>query len=502
MEKALKELKHRWAVIEHLRISVSMLSWDQKTYMPAGGAAARGAQIAALTRLAHEKLTDPEVGKLIEELEKHEGSLEADSDEARMIRVGRRDFDRAIKVPPDLLAEFSQHITESYQRWTVARGKDDFQLVEADLEKTLDLSRRYAECFQPYDHIADPIIDRHDPDMTVKEIQSVFDDLRPRLVALLGQIMEKPEVDQAVVRQPFPIDQQLEMTKEVIAAIGFDFEHGRQDTSPHPFATLASSADVRITTRFNESDLTDGLYSSMHEAGHGMYEQSVAPEFGGTPLAHGASSGVHESQSRLWENIIGRSRGFWTWFFPQLKQRFSEQLADTTAEDLYRAVNPVRPSLIRVDADEVTYNLHVMIRFDLELQLLEGQLAVTDLPEAWADRYESVLGIRPPDNKDGVLQDVHWYSGTIGGAFQGYTLGNILSAQFYNAALEANPDIPQEIESGNFANLHAWLKENIYRHGRKFTMAELAERVTGQGLTIEPYMKYLQNKYGDLYSYD
>lgn len=499
MKAALQELKDRWAIIEHLNIAGSMLSWDQRTYMPSGGAASRGAQIATLARLAQEHLTEPRVGELIEELEKHTSDIDPDSDEVRLVRVARRDFDRATKIHPELLAEFFQHTSESYQRWTVAREEGDFQLVTVDLEKTLELSRKLADCFKPYEHIADPLIETFDPEMTTKQIQAVFSELRPRLVDLFMQIVDRPELDQTILRHTYPADQQLGMTKEVVEAIGFDFDRGRQDISPHPFTTLASSTDVRITTRFSETDLTDALYSSMHEAGHGMLEQGVDPKYNGTPLAHGASYGIHESQSRLWENLVGRSRSFWIWFFPVLKEKFPEQLAAATDEELYRAVNPVRPSLIRVDADEVTYNLHVMIRFDLELQLLEGKLAVKDLPEAWADRYETDLGIRPPDDKQGVLQDVHWYSGTIGGSFQSYTLGNILSAQFFAAALRAKPDIPEQIEKGNFSELRAWLKDKIYRHGRKFTMAELAESVTGEGLSIEPYMRYLTDKFGDLY---
>jgi carboxypeptidase Taq len=285
----------------------------------------------------------------------------------------------------------------------------------------------------------------------------------------------------------------------IIRRYGYDFERGRQDKTHHPFMIPFSLGDVRITTRFNENDVTDGLFSTLHESGHAMYEQGIEQAFEGTPLASGASSGVHESQSRLWENLVGRSRPFWDYFYPQLQEQFPEQLKDVTLDRFHRAVNRVHRSLIRVDADEVTYNLHVMIRFELEAQMLEGALSVVDLPDAWHARYEADLGLRAPDDRDGSLQDVHWFSGTVGGAFQGYTLGNIMGALFYDKARQSHPEIDEEMGRGEFGALHGWLRDNIYRHGSKFTAAELIERVTGGPLTIEPYVAYLQNKFGDLY---
>ena len=281
--------------------------------------------------------------------------------------------------------------------------------------------------------------------------------------------------------------------------LGYDFERGRQDKTAHPFQTTFSLGDVRITTRVKEDDLGDALFSTIHEAGHAMYEQGIRRELEATPLAHGTSSGVHESQSRLWENVVGRGRGFWRFFYPKLQSAFPSQLANVSLDVFYRAINRVERSLIRTDADEVTYNLHVMIRFGLELQLLEGKLSVRDLPEAWRERYKSDLGIASPDDRDGVLQDVHWFGGQIGGVFQGYTLGNILSAQFYESARKAQPEIPDQIARGEFGTLHGWLKENIYQHGSKFTANEIVKRATGQELTIEPYIRYLRGKYGELY---
>jgi carboxypeptidase Taq len=323
--------------------------------------------------------------------------------------------------------------------------------------------------------------------------------LRQQLVPLVQAIIAQPAVDDSCLHQTFPEAQQLAFGLEVVKRFGYDFERGREDKTPHPFTTKFSLGDVRITTRVKENDLGEALFGTLHEAGHAMYEQGIRKDFEGTPLAQGTSSGVHESQSRLWENLVGRSRGFWRFFYPQLQAIFPDQLGSVSLDTFYRAINKVELSLIRVEADEVTYNLHVMLRFDFELALLEGRLAVRDLPEAWRERYKADLGITPPDDRDGVLQDVHWYGFIIGGMFQGYTLGNILNAQFFETALSAHPEIPAEIEEGEFGTLHSWLKENIYQHGSKYTATELVERVTGGPMSIEPYIHYLRVKYGELY---
>jgi carboxypeptidase Taq len=336
--------------------------------------------------------------------------------------------------------------------------------------------------------------------MTVAIIRPLFAELRGQLVPLVQAITEQPRADDACLHQFFPERQQLDFGVEVIKRFGYDFERGRQDEAPHPFTIEFSIGDVRITTRVDEHYLGSALFSTLHEAGHAMYEQGSRPDFEGTPLAGGTSMGVHESQSRLWENLVGRSRGFWRHFYPRLQAVFPDQLANVTLEAFYRAINKVEPSLLRVEADEVTYNLHVMLRFDFECQLLEGSLAVRDLPEAWRARMEADLGIAPPNDHDGVLQDIHWYMDTIGGMFQCYTLGNIMSAQFFDAALHAHPEIESEMENGEFGTLHRWLIDNVYQHGTKFTAPELLERVIGGPMRIEPYIRYLREKYGELYA--
>jgi carboxypeptidase Taq len=500
VEEKLRELRTRLQEVQDLQAAAAVLGWDQATYMPAGGAGARARQMATLGKLAHTQFTDPAIGRLLDDLGPWEESLPYDSDKASLIRVTRREYERANRVPASFVARLTDHQANSYSAWTVARPENDFAAVEPCLEKTLDLSREYSSFFPGYEHIADPLIDIGDHGLTASSVRDLFGRLRERLVPLVQAITVQPPAADAPLHRAYPRSGQEMFFRQVLTALGYDSEHGRYDASPHPFTTSFSITDVRITVRYDENDLGDALFSALHEAGHALYEQGISLAYEGTPLAGGTSSGVHESQSRLWENVVGRSRGFWRFYYPRLQSVFPEQLGQTSLDAFYRAINKVEPSLIRTDADEVTYNLHVMLRFALELELLEGSLAVPDLPDAWRERYRADLGVVPPDDRDGVLQDVHWYFGTIGGMFQGYTLGNILSAQFYEAALKALPEIPEEIARGSFDILHDWLRGEIYQHGSKYTAAELVERVTGGPLSVGPYMAYLRDKYGDLYT--
>jgi carboxypeptidase Taq len=498
-QRRLDELKAHLREVDDLRSVGSLLAWDQATYMPEAGAAARARQIATVEALAHEKATAAAIGHLLDELQPYADALPYDHDDAALLRVARRNYERATRVPTSFAAEVAGHVTESFSVWAEARPANDFARVRPYLEKTLDLSRRYADFFPGYQHIADPLIDSADYGMSAATIGPLFEELRQALTPLVKAISAQPQVDDSCLHQHFPAAGQRAFGEAVIRDYGYDFRRGRQDTTHHPFMTKFASGDVRITTRFDESDLGGGLFSTLHEAGHALYELGIDPAFDGTPLNEGTSAGVHESQSRLWENQVGRSATFWQRYYGDLQRTFPEQLAGVSVEQFYAAVNRVEPSLIRTEADEVTYNLHVIIRFGLELDLLDGKLAIADLPEAWHARYAESLGLRAPDDRDGVLQDVHWYGGLIGGAFQGYTLGNIMAAQFYARALAAHPEIPAEIGQGRFATLHGWLRTNIYQHGSKFTASELLERVTGGPLTLAPYLQYLQTKYGALY---
>jgi carboxypeptidase Taq len=335
--------------------------------------------------------------------------------------------------------------------------------------------------------------------MTTASVRAMFAELRRELVPIVQAIAVQPVVDDRALHGSFDEPAQLEFGRSVVERIGYDFKRGRLDKTHHPFATRFSTGDVRITTRVDLNDIGQALFSTIHEAGHALYEQGVAASLDGTPLGSGASAGVHESQSRLWENVVGRGRGFWEHFYPVLQDTFPEPFRRVPLETFYRAINKVERSLIRTDADEVTYNLHIMMRFDLEIDLLEGRLRVKDLPEAWRERIKADLGVAPTDDRNGCLQDVHWYGGTIGGGFQGYTIGNILSAQFYAAAVKAHPDIPQEIAAGRFDKLHAWLIAHLHRYGRKFTPAELVQRATGSPMSIAPYLAYLRGKFGEFY---
>jgi carboxypeptidase Taq len=495
----LAELKARLREIGDLAGTGAILSWDQSTYMPKGGAEARGRQCALVSRLLHERMTDPGLGRLIEQLTPYGEGLPPDSDDAALIRVTGRDFAKAVKVPTRFVAQLSKHASASYDAWTRARQNNDFAGMRPLLERTLDLSCEYAAFFAPYQHVIDPLIDDADEGMTCASVQALFTALRSELLPMVRAICDRPLVDESCLRSVFAAGPQLDFGLAVATAYGYDLDRGRLDRTPHPFCTRLSGGDVRITTRVYPDDLTQALFSTLHEAGHALYEQGVDAALDGTPLGSGTSAGVHESQSRLWENVVGRSRGFWQHYYSKLCATFPDELGGVPLETFYRAINKVERSLIRTESDEVTYNLHIILRFDLELDLLERRLAVKDLPEAWRARYQSDLGLSPPDDRDGCLQDVHWFSGRIGGAFHSYTIGNVLSAQFYAAALRAHPEIPAEIAAGRFGTLKGWLDQNLYRHGRKLKADAIVRRATGEAMTIRPYMAYLGSKYGELY---
>lgn len=498
MNEKYQQLVDKLRVVSDLGSIQAVLSWDQATYMPPGGAAARGRQMAVLGQLSHQKATDPEIGQLLEDLQPYIADLPDDSDEARLVQVAQRTYERTTKIPNELIGKLIANGAAAYDAWTTARPENDFKRMIPLLETTLELSREVANCF-PHDHVADPLIDNADYGMSAESTRKLFAKLRAELVPLVQTVTAQEPADDSFLKRSFPIDTQKALGEKIIRQYGYDFNRGRQDLTHHPFMTKFSLGDVRITTRFDEHEFGDGLFSTLHEAGHAMYEQGINMAYEGTPLANGTSAGVHESQSRLWENLVGRSRPFWEHYYPHVQEQFADALGDISLDQFYRGINKVSRSLIRVDADELTYNLHVMLRFDLELEMLEGNLAIRDLPDAWHARYKSDLGMRAPNDSDGVLQDVHWYSGIIGGVFQGYTLGNIMSAAFFDQAVAAHPEINSEIGQGKFDTLHGWLRDNIYKYGSKYTAAELVQRVTGDDLSIEPYMRYLRGKFGELY---
>ncbi len=484
---ALETLKERLAEINDLQNAAALLHWDQATYMPAGGAEARGRQLATLSRLAHEKFVAPEIGELLQNAQPE------DEDEKALIAQTQREWERAAKIPVEFEARLATHTASTYEAWTRARPADDFASVRPLLEKTLDLSCELAGFFK-YQHPLDPLIDFSDPGSTVAQIRPLFAELRKNLVPLVEEVTEFQETDVNVLRGHFPEAKQAKFSRRVLTAVGYDWNRGRLDKTHHPFMTKFSLGDVRITNRCSENDFQDYFFGALHETGHALYEQGIDAKYEGTLLANGASSGIHESQSRLWENMVGRSRTFWSFWYPQLVELFPN-FTHVPLDTFLGAINHVEKSLIRTDADELTYNLHVLIRFELEAQMLEGKLAVQDLPEAWREAYRENLGVFSETDANGCLQDVHWFGGTIGGAFQGYTLGNILSAQFFAQAREEKPEIDYEMAVGEFDTLRGWLTEKIYQHGAKWLPNELVEHATGRALELEPYLRYLREKY-------
>ena len=499
VESDFTELKQRLQAVEDLRCAEAALIWDQSTYMPAGGAEARGRALALLSSLVHERFTDPAIGRLVDSVAPWAEAQGRDSDAAALVRVTRRDYERATRVPPSFMRELSQHASASYHAWERARPEGDFAAMQPLLEKTVDLSRKLAAFHPGYAHPFDALIDIAEDGMTVQAVRALFSELREGLAPLIDAIRARPVTDASCLTGEFPEQAQRAFAETVVRSFGYDFERGRQDKTAHPFMIKLGRGDVRITTRYRDDDLSEGLFSTLHEAGHAMYEQGIDGGLEGTPLFQGTTAGVHESQSRLWENLVGRSLPFWQHWYPKLQASFPEALNGAGVETFYRAINKVEPSLIRTEADEVTYNLHVMLRFDLEMDMLEGRLPVAELPEAWRARIEADLGVAPADDRDGALQDVHWYNGVVGGAFQSYTLGNIMSAQFFAAARRDLGDLDAQIGGGEFAPLREWLTQRVYRHGRKFTAPEIVERASGEPLSIAPYLAYLDAKYRPLY---
>jgi carboxypeptidase Taq len=496
VDETYAELKVRLAEIHDLRTVVELLHWDQTVMMPPGGAEVRAEQSATLEQLAHERFVADEIGRLLEELRPYEESLPYDSDEASLVRVARRDWEKARKVPPELAAEQTKLASEANEAWVVARRDSDFATFKPWLERTLELKQRYIDCFAPFDDPYDVVLDDFEPGMTTDEVRSVFARLKEELVPLIAEAATG-ESD-AFMSGPFPQDRQHELSLVVLERFGYTRDAFRLDTTVHPFCASSATTDIRLTTRYSETDLTS-LFTAMHECGHGLYEHGISRSLERTPLCHGASSALHESQSRLWENVVGRSLPFWHWLFPRAHEAFPELLAGVDVEAMHRAVNRVRPSFVRVDADEATYGLHVILRFELEQELLSGTLAVDDLAEAWNARFKEYLGLDVPDDRLGVLQDVHWSAGLFG-YFPTYQLGNVISLQIWEKARGALPDVDEQIERGEFGPLHDWLRETLYVHGRKFTPQETLDRIVGGPLDPEPYLRYLKEKFGSAVS--
>jgi len=498
MNEKYNQLKTSMQEIWDLTKAQAILAWDRQTKMPPKGAAARTRQTSTLSRLIHERSTSDELGQLLEDLTPWLDELDFDSDEAALIRLAQRNYRKLTAVPTELVIEQTQVGGEANVAWIKARQENDFASYLPYLEKMFELAQRYADCFPEVDHPYDALLDSYEPGMTVEIVNRVFDEVKGPQSELIKAIAESGvEIDDSLLHQDFPQAEQLEVARKAVEILGYDFERGRLDLTTHPFSTSFSVDDARITTRVNENFLNACLFASMHEAGHALFELGVSPRLEGLPLARGCSSGVHESQSRLFENLIGRSRTFSSHLYPILQKHFPSQLDNSNAEAYYRAINKVKPSYIRVEADEVSYNLHIILRFEIELGILNGDILIKDLPEAWNEKFKSYLGVVPPTDTEGVLQDVHWSWGLIG-HFTSYAMGNIIASQWWHQMAQDIPNQDELMVQGNITPIREWLIENVHQHGRKYLPTELIQRVTGGPIDTAPYLAYLQSKYGEL----
>ena len=486
------------AEITDLRHTASLVSWDERVCMPPGGVPAHGDMLATVRRLAHEKFTSDEVGRLIERAQSEVNGLSPDSEAHRKIAVTARDYGKATRVPSEYVAEHARVASAAHQAWRDARQQLNFRIFEPHLARLVELKQQYVDFFRPLAHPYDALLDDFEPGALTSEVQAMFDVLRPRQVELIRAVRSRPPVDDRFLRVPYAETDILQFAIEVVSTFGFDWKRGRQDKSAHPFATSIGSDDVRITTRFDERHPFEMLFSTLHETGHALYEQGISPAWNRTVVRGGASLGLHESQSRLWENIVGRSRPFWEHFFPALQRRFVSQLSGITLDQFYRGINKVEPSLIRVEADEVTYNLHVMLRVEMEIAMLNGDIKLSDAPDLWNTKMRQYLGVTPTDASNGILQDMHWSVGLLG-YFATYTMGNLISVQLWDTFCAHEPDCDDQLRRGEFSRLRQWLQDQIHRHGRSYQPREIVQRVTGSKIDSSPYLDYLDRKYRDVY---
>jgi carboxypeptidase Taq len=493
--KAYDELIRRTREAALLDSCHELLGWDELTYMPRAGVAHRGNQMALLAGLVHEQSTHPRIAELLAEVEGSELVRDPLSAEAVNVREIRRSYERSTRIPRTLVEELARTASLAQQEWEIARAESDFARFRPWLEKFVALKRSEAELLGYAEVPYDALLDEYEPHTRTADIAHLFDALQKELVPLAQAIVAAQRVPEVgVLQREFPLDRQRVFGEAAAAAIGFDFERGRLDTAVHPFSSAIGPGDCRITTRYCVHNFSDAFFAILHEAGHGLYEQGLDLQHHGTPMGEVGSVGIHESQARLWENTIGRSRAFWRHFFPEARQVFPRALGDVSLDDFYRAANRVQPSLIRVTADEVTYNLHILIRFDLERALIAGDLQAADVPAAWNEAYGRYLGVRPANDAEGCLQDGHWSSGLFG-YFPTYTLGNLIAAQLFAQARVDLGDLEEEFACGKFARFLAWLRDRVHRHGHRFSAPRLIEHVTGSALDYRPFVAALRRKY-------
>ena len=498
MKDKLEQLKTMLHEIYDLGAASAVLEWDQQVNMPRGAAEDRGEQSATLSSIIHKKSTSDELGKLLDELVASSKDLDPDSDDARLIKVTKRNYDKNTKVTSEWVAAFAKETAVAQSTWEQARAKDDYELFRPHLEKLVELRRQYADFFKPFEHVYDPLLDDFEPGMKTAEVQKIFGALKKEQVELIHQISQKPQVDNSFLFLNYDGDKQIAFGKKVITDFGYDWNHGRQDLAVHPFTTGFGLNDVRITTKIVPDFLNPCLFGTFHECGHALYEQGIAKKYNRTSLADGASMAIHESQSRMWENLVGRSLPFWKKYYKDLQELFPTQLGNVDVETFYKGVNKVEPSLVRIEADEATYNLHIMLRLEMEIGLMDGTIKVKDAADIWKEKFKAYLGIAPTDDKDGILQDVHWSSGMFG-YFPTYALGNLVSSQLWERMLKDNPDVENQIEKGDFSKLLGWYREHVHQYGAKYEPQELVQMITGEKINAAAFMRYLKDKFGKIY---
>jgi carboxypeptidase Taq len=493
-EERYAELRDRLSEVWDLAKLGGLAAWDQQAMMPPAGGPVRADALGTISKVVHERFVSEELGELLEELRPYEESLDFDSDEASLIRVARRDRDKEVNVPTELREAQSRAGAEAFPVWVEARATNDFELFRPYLERNIELRREYASCFE-VDEPYDALLDDFEPGMKTQEVRNVFTRLREGLVPLVAELSAQ-KIDDSCLFGDFPVAQQREMQLLLLERFGFRKGSWRLDPVAHPFASSMGTSDIRMTTYYPEGEMR-GIFAAMHEGGHGLYEHNVDPALERTPLCRGTSLALHESQSRMFENLVGRSIQWWRWAYPELQRIFPSQFGSVALDDFHRAINKVQPSLIRIEADEATYSLHIILRFELEQELIAGDIDLRELPAVWNERMKEYLGVKVPDDAHGVLQDVHWSRGTIG-YFSTYALGNVISVQIWDKVLDDVPDLYDHIERGDLVPLTDWLRDKLWRHGRKFTPQETLERVVGGGMDPEPYLRYLSSKLGAL----
>ena len=474
----------------------AVLGWDQEVYMPAKGFEARGRQLATLASIAHDMVTGDDFGEMLQELSNRNDLTD---DEKYNVQLSFEDYEKNKKLSASFVEELTQQTSRSYNAWIQARKENKYSIYAPELDKMITLKKRQAEMYGYEKHPYDALMDEYEKGATVALLDPVFEDVKKQLPDLLSKIKQATQVDDSFFNRYYPKQAQWDFSVEVLKKMGYDFEAGRQDISEHPFTTSFAPTDVRVTTRVDENNYASLLWSTIHEGGHALYEQGLPMEQYGLPLGAAASLAVHESQSRLWENGVGRGKAFWQYFYPKLQEHFTVSLNGISVDAFYKGMNKVEPSLIRTEADEVTYHFHVLIRYEIEKSLIKGELFAEDLAEAWNGMYRKYLGISAKDYKTGVLQDVHWCHGSFG-YFPTYSLGSFYAAQYFEQAEKDIPGLVSQIEAGDFQNLLEWLRKNIHQYGRRYTSEELCKRVTGKGLDFSVFMKYVTCKYAGIYT--